>query len=153
MSKFSHSIAAVLSTLMIASVSYAQVAVNDPWVRATVAQQTSTGAFMLLTAQSDSKLVGAASTVANHVEIHEMTMENDIMKMRQIPELTLAANSAVALKPGGYHIMLIGLKRQIHAADVIPLTLTFEDNEGNRQHMDIQAPARSLRGGHSHKSH
>lgn len=155
MSRFSHSITALLSTLMIASASYAQVnhaqvQVDDPWVRATVPQQTSTGAFMLLTAQVDRKLVSAASPVAEHVELHKMTMENDIMKMRQIPELTLVAGKPVALKPGGYHIMLIGLKKQIKAIDIVPMTLTFEDNDGHRTHMQIQATARSLQGGHSH---
>ncbi|PJX25802.1 transporter [Advenella sp. S44] len=153
MSIFRHPLTVVLATFMIASVSYAQVMVQNPWVRATVAQQTSTGAFMLLTAKSDSKLIGATSTVADQVEIHKMTMEDEVMKMRQIPELALAANQPVALKPGGYHIMLIGLKRQINVADSIPLTLSFEDKDGNRRQVDIQATVRTLQGGHSHKSH
>jgi copper(I)-binding protein len=149
MSIFINAVVTLLSTLMVASASYAQVTVDDPWIRATIKQQTSTGAFMLLTAQSDSKLVSAASPVADHVELHKMTMENDIMKMRQIPELALAATEPIALKPGGYHIMLIGLKKQIKAADIIPVTLTFEDNNGNRTQMQIQATARPLHGDHS----
>ncbi|HBP29625.1 MAG: copper chaperone PCu(A)C [Advenella sp.] len=154
MSIFINTMAALLSTFMVASASYAQiiytqVKVDDPWVRATVPQQTTTGAFMLLTAQSDSKLVSAASPVAEHVELHTMTMENDIMKMRQIPELALAAAEPVALKSGGYHIMLIGLKKQISEGNMIPMTLTFEDNDGNRTHMQIQATARSLHDGAS----
>ena len=154
MSIFINALVALLSTFMAASaafaqINYTQVKVDDPWVRATVAQQTSTGAFMLLTAKSDSKLVGAASPVAEHVELHKMTMEDDIMKMRQIPELELAAAEQVALKPGGYHIMLINLKNQISEGNVIPMTLTFEDHVGNRTQMQIQATARSLHGGHS----
>lgn len=154
MSLFFNALVALLSTLMIASASYAQVnegqvKVDDPWVRATVPEQTSTGAFMLLTAQSDSKLVSAASPVAEHVELHKMTMENDIMKMRQISELALAAAKPVALKPGGYHIMLLGLKKQISEGNAIPITLIFEDKDGNRTQMQIQATARSLHGGHS----
>ena len=149
MSLFRNAITTLLSTFVIASTSYAQVTVDDPWVRSTVPQQTSTGAFMRLTAQSDSKLVSAATPVAEHVELHQMTMENDIMKMRQIPELTLVAAEPVALKPGGYHIMLIGLKKQISAHDQIPITLTFEDKAGQRTQMEIQATARSAQGGHS----
>lgn len=149
MSLFRNAITALLSTFVIASTSYAQVTVDEPWVRTTVPQQTSTGAFMRLTAQSDSKLVSAATPVAEHVELHQMTMENDIMKMRQIPELTLAAGEPVALRPGGYHIMLIGLKKQISAQDQIPITLTFEDKAGHRTQMEIQATARSPQGGHS----
>lgn len=139
----------LLATLMLASISYAQVTVDDPWVRATVPQQTSTGAFMRLTAQADSKLVSATSPVADHVELHRMIMENDVMKMRQIPELALAAGEPMALKPGGYHLMLIGLKKQINATDTIPVTLTFADKQGNRTHMPIQATARPLNGSHS----
>jgi copper(I)-binding protein len=154
MSIFINALLALLSMFMAASASYAQiihthVKVDDPWVRATVAQQTSTGAFMLLTAQSDSKLVGAASPVAEHLELHKMTMENDIMKMRQIPELALVAGQPVALEPGGYHIMLINLNKQISEGNVIPMTLTFENKDGNRTQLQIQATARSLHGGHS----
>ncbi|MGH8844812.1 MAG: copper chaperone PCu(A)C [Advenella sp.] len=149
MSIFINAMVALLSTFMVASASYAQVTVDDPWVRATVSQQTSTGVFMRLTAKSDSKLVKAATPVADHVELHKMTMEHDIMKMRQIPELALVAGQPVALEPGGYHIMLIGLNKQINAADIIPMTLTFEDNDGNRTQTQIQAIARSLHGGHS----
>ncbi len=149
MSLFFNALVALLSTFTVASTAYAQVAVDAPWVRATVAQQTSTGAFMLLTAKSDSKLVGAASPVAEHVELHKMTMENDIMKMRQIPELALVAGQPVALEPGGYHIMLINLNKQISEGNVIPMTLTFENKDGNRTQMQIQATARSLHGGHS----
>ncbi|MHC8946383.1 copper chaperone PCu(A)C [Advenella incenata] len=149
MSLFFNALVALLSTFIVASTAYAQVAVDAPWVRATVAQQTSTGAFMRLTAKSDSKLVGAASPVAEHVELHKMTMENDIMKMRQIPELALVAGQPVALEPGGYHIMLINLNKQISEGNVIPMTLTFENKDGNRTQMQIQATARSLHGGHS----
>lgn len=154
MSLFFNALLALLSTFMVASASYAQaskaqVTVDDPWVRATVPQQTTTGAFMRLTAQSDTKLVGAASPVADHVELHKMTMENDIMKMRQIPELALVADQPVALEPGGYHIMLININKQISKGNVIPMTLTFEDKDGNRTQMQIQATARSLHGGHS----
>jgi len=154
MSIFINALLALLSTFMVASASYAQVSkaqvtVDDPWVRATVPQQTTTGAFMQLTAQSDTKLVSAASPVADHVELHKMTMENDIMKMRQIPELALVAGQPVALEPGGYHIMLINLNKQISEGNVIPMTLTFEDKDGNRTQMQIQVTARSLHGGHS----
>ena len=75
----------------------ASVEIKDPWVRATVAQQKATGAFMQLTAKADSKLVEVKSPVAGVVEIHEMAMEKDVMKMRQVPGLALPAGKAVAL--------------------------------------------------------
>ena len=63
------------------------VKVEDAWVRGTVATQKATGAFMRLTPSANARLVEAKSPVAGVVEIHEMTLEKDIMKMRQIPGL------------------------------------------------------------------
>ena len=120
------------------------VDIKDPWVRATVAQQKATGAFMQLTAKADSKLVEAKSPVAGVVEIHEMAMDNNVMKMRQIPGLALPAGKAVELKPGGYHVMLMDLKGQVKEGDVVPVTLVFEGKDGKRESVEIKAPAKPL---------
>jgi len=120
--------------------------VKDAWVRATVPQQKATGAFMRLDATLDSKLVGATSPVSAHVEIHEMVMQDDVMKMRQVPSIALPAGQVVELKPGGYHIMLIDLKQQIQAGDQVPLTLVFEHADGRQERIDVQAQARPLAG-------
>lgn len=132
--------------LAVSTGAMAQVAVDikDPWVRATVAQQKATGAFMQLTAQSDSKLVEVKSPVAGVVEIHEMAMEKDVMKMRQVPGVALPAGKAVELKPGGYHVMLMDLKAQVKEGDTVPLTLVFEGKDGKRQNLDIKAAAKPL---------
>lgn len=122
----------------------ASVEIKDPWVRATVAQQKATGAFMQLTAKTDSKLVEARSPVAGVVEIHEMAMDKDVMKMRQIPGLALPAGKAVDLKPGGYHVMLLDLKAQVKEGDVVPVTLVFEGKDGKRENVEIKAPVRPL---------
>lgn len=122
----------------------ASVEIKDPWVRATVAQQKATGAFMQLTAKADSKLVEVKSPVAGVVEIHEMAMEKDVMKMRQVPGLALPAGKAVDLKPGGYHVMLLDLKAQVKAGDVVPFTLVFEGKNGQRENVEIKALARPL---------
>ncbi|WP_163837265.1 copper chaperone PCu(A)C, partial [Providencia stuartii] len=82
-----------------------------PWVRATVAPQKATGAFMQLTASKAVKVVAASSPVAAMVEIHEMKMEDGVMKMRAVDALALPAGQPVALKPGSYHVMLMGLQR------------------------------------------
>lgn len=122
----------------------ASVDIKDPWVRATVAQQKATGAFMQLTAKADSKLVEAKSPVAGVVEIHEMAMDNNVMKMRQIPGLALPAGKAVELKPGGYHVMLMDLKGQVKEGDVVPVTLVFEGKDGKRETVEVKAPAKPL---------
>ena len=103
----------LLAALVLAALSgpvAAQVKVGDPWVRATVPQQKATGAFMSLTAEKGTRLVEAKSPVAGVVEIHEMAMENNVMKMRAVPGLDLPAGKPVELKPGGYHVMLMDLK-------------------------------------------
>ena len=122
----------------------AQVTVNEPWVRATVASQKATGAFMQLSSPANTRLVAAKSSVANVVEIHEMAMVGDMMKMRAIPGIDVPAGKAVELKPGGYHVMLIDLKGQIKAGDTVPITLVFEGAYKKQQTVEIKAPARPL---------
>ncbi len=131
-------------TLLLATAAFAQVNIKDPWVRATVPQQKATGAFMQITAAKDAKLVEAKSAAAAVVEIHEMAMENNVMKMRAIPGLALPAGKAVDLKPGGYHVMLIDLKAQIKAGDTIPVTLVVEGKDGKRETIEVKAAARAL---------
>ncbi len=127
----------------------AQTTVKDAWVRGTVAQQKATGAFMRLTSEKNTRLVAVSSPVAGVVEIHEMAMENDVMKMRQIPGLDLAAGRTLDLKPGGYHVMLMDLKQQMKGGDVVPITLVFEDDAKKRFTQEIKAPVTALGGGNA----
>ena len=127
-----------------ASSVFAQVQVADPWVRATVAQQRATGAFMRLTAAQDARLVQAQSPAAKIVEIHEMRMEGEVMKMRAIDALDLPAGKTVELKPGGYHVMLIDLNAQLKEGEVVPLTLVVEGKDGKRQTLELNAPVKPL---------
>lgn len=123
----------------------AQVTVVDPWVRGTVAQQKATGAFMLLKAEQNSRLLAVKSSVAGLVEIHEMAMEKDIMKMRALPNgLVLPAGKTVELKPGGYHIMLIDLKQQMREGEAVPLTLIVEGHDKKQTQIEIKAPVKPL---------
>lgn len=137
-------IAALSCALGLASVASAQVTVNDPWVRGTVAQLKATGAFMQLTATEASRLVGVASPVAGTVEIHEMKMDAGVMKMRPITGLDLPAGKMVELRPGGYHVMLIDLKQPIAEGATVPLTLTVETKAGKRSTIEVQASVRAL---------
>ena len=138
-------IAFALASLSLAAAAHAQVTVSDPWVRATVPQQKATGAFMQLTAAKEARLVSASSPVAGVVEIHEMAMTDNVMKMRALPAgLELPAGKAVDLKPGGYHVMLMDLKGEVKEGDTVPLTLVFEGKDGKRQNLDIKATAKPL---------
>jgi copper(I)-binding protein len=132
----------------------AQVEVNDPWVRATVPQQTATGAFMQLRSAQAVRLVAAKSPVANTVEIHEMKMVDNVMKMRAVPGVDLPAGQTVELKPGGYHIMLLELKQQMKDGDSVTLTLVVEGADKKRESIEVRAVVRPLTAqpsGHHHK--
>nr|MBP6156051.1 copper chaperone PCu(A)C [Polaromonas sp.] len=82
-----------------------QVTIKEPWVRGTVAQQKATGAFMQISTDKEVRLIEAKApvSIAGVVEIHEMAMEKDVMKMRQIKGLDIAPGKVTELKPGGYH--------------------------------------------------
>lgn len=134
----------------------AQTTVAEPWVRSTVAGQKATGAFLQITSATGGTLVSAASPVAGVVEIHEMTMDGNVMKMRALPKgLTLPAGQAVALKPGGLHVMLMDLKQPLKAGDSVPLTLVVESAGNKRETLQIKATVRGAQAApaaaHDHK--
>jgi copper(I)-binding protein len=99
---------------------------------------------MQLSAAKDTKLVSASSPVTPIVEVHEMAMQDNVMRMRQIPALDLPAGKTVELKPGGYHVMLLDLKQQVKEGDTVPLTLVFEGKDGKRESVEVKAPVRAL---------
>ncbi|MFO6420630.1 copper chaperone PCu(A)C [Hylemonella sp. W303a] len=120
------------------------VDVKDAWARATVQGQKASGAFMKLTAKEGTRLVGAVSPVAGVVEVHEMKMEGDVMKMRAIAGLDLPAGQTVELKPGGYHVMLMDLKSALRADQTIPVTLLFKNAQGKESRQELQVPVRAM---------
>lgn len=137
-------LAAVFSVCaMLASLSaFAQADVTQAWVRPTVARQTSTGAFMRITAHDDARLVDASSPQARRVEIHEMKIDNGIMKMRPVDSVPLPAGQAVELKSGGYHLMLVDLKAPLKTGASVPITLIIETRNGRRESLTLEAPVR-----------
>jgi periplasmic copper chaperone A len=120
----------------------ADVEVKDAWARATVPGQKASGAFMTLTSAKGATLMGASSSVAQTVEIHEMKHEGDVMKMRAVPKVELPAGKAVDLT-GSYHIMLMGLNKELKVGDTVPLTLKLE-SKGKKENVSVNAEVRSL---------
>lgn len=118
----------------------ADVQVDQAWIRATVKGQMGTGGFMTLTSTMGATLVGFSSSVAKANQIHEMAMEGDVMRMREIPALPLPAGQAVALKPGGYHLMLVKLNKTLKAGDKVPVTLKFKDAQGRVFSQKLNVP-------------
>ena len=122
----------------------AQVTVSGAWARATVPQQKVTGAFARFETTEASRLVAVSSPAAARVEIHEMAMDGNMMKMREVSGVDVPAGQAVELKPGGYHLMLMDLKKPVAAGDAVPLVFTFETKGGKRHTVEVKAEARAL---------
>jgi len=127
------------------------ISVSDAWVRATVPQQKVTGVFMQLTAAQDARLVEVRSPIAGSAELHQMSMTDNVMKMRHIDGLDLPAGKAVGLTPGGYHVMLFDLKAPVKAGDKIALTLIVESHDKERKAIEITAVARGINGAPAYK--
>lgn len=127
--------------LGLGSSAYAQVTVDRAWVRATVPNQTATGAFMRMTADKDVQLTSVRSPVAGLAEVHEMTMDNGIMRMRAVGNLQLRAGQSVELKSGGYHLMMLELKHQIKKGETVPLTLEFKAADASISKVEVKAIA------------
>ncbi len=144
---------ASLLSFAAASTAYGQVTAKEPWVRATVPAQSATGAFMQLNAAKSARLVEARSPAAGRVEIHEMVMADNVMKMRAVSGIDLPAGRAVELKPGGYHVMLMNLKGQIKEGDTVALTLIVENKDGKRETVEVKALARPLSGAAGSEKH
>jgi periplasmic copper chaperone A len=152
-------LAALALFSMLGTQALAQVTVADPWIRGTVAQQSATGLFAVITSAPGGRLVAGSSPVAGVVEIHEMKMEGTTMRMRAVPSLELPAGKAVELKPGGFHVMLMDLKRPLKAGETVPVSLVVEAAGGKRETVEVKAVVRSLAGtaaakdDHGHHGH
>lgn len=127
-----------------AATAHAQVSVSGAWARGTVEGQKASGAYMQLRSTDGAALVGAESPAAGVVEIHEMRMEGNTMRMRAIPKLELPAGQAVELKPGGYHIMLMNLKGPLKKGESVPIRLKFQGKDGKPQELEVKAEVRDL---------
>lgn len=121
----------------------ATVVVTDAWVRPAAKGQRVTGGYLQIKAQESLTLLGAASPVAGRSELHEMKMDGDVMRMRALPGLAIAAGQTVSLQPGGNHLMLLDLKRPIAVGAKVPLTLKFRDARGQTFDRAVMAEARS----------
>ncbi len=140
-------IAACVLTTLIAAPALAgsaaeSVSANEPFVRMVPPGMTVSGAFMVLknADSKDHKLVKAESPVAQAVELHTHTNEGGVMKMRPIKDIEIKTKGEAVLKPGGLHVMLIGLKQELKEGDSVAITLTFEDGSSKK----VEAPVRKI---------
>ncbi|MCE9520968.1 MAG: copper chaperone PCu(A)C [Alphaproteobacteria bacterium] len=133
---FARSIVAVSAILLLTTVTalaheYASgpLKVVHPWSPSTTPGATVGAGYMKVVNLSPApiRLLGASSPAAARVEFHSMSMDGGVMRMRPLPEgLVVPANGQVQLKPGGMHMMLIGLNRPLTEEELVPLTLIFQ---------------------------
>jgi copper(I)-binding protein len=102
--------------------------IQHPWARPTVAGQSAGGGYLAIrnTGSAPDRLLGGTAAGAASVELHEMRMDGDVMRMREIKALELPAGKLVTLAPGGLHLMLTGLKAPLKIGDKLPVKLRFE---------------------------
>lgn len=131
----------------------ANISVTETWARTTVPGQKVSGGYFQITSDADARLVKASSTAVPRVEMHEMSMDGDVMRMREVKAIDLPKGKTVSLEPGGFHLMLMNLKKPIAAGDMIPVTLVVESG-GKKQTVDIKLEARAAGGsGMQHHHH
>ena len=130
-----------LALLVISTSALADVSVSHAWVRSTAPGQPVGAAYMQLMSDNDTVLVSASSPMAKAVEMHEMSMNGDVMKMRQLKQIELKAGQKVSLEPGGSHLMLIDVKHQIKPDEIVPIQLEFKDKSGKSKSVDLKVKA------------
>lgn len=118
----------------------APVDIGSPWARVVLQGQASSAAYMTLTAREPLTLTGATTPAAGIVEVHEMWMDGDVMKMRARETVALPAGQAVSFRPGGYHFMLMDLKAAFRPGTVVPMTLQFRDAQGKARELSVSVP-------------
>lgn len=119
------------------------VAITDAWARANAPGQKVGAAYMTLLSAQDSTMIKAEADIAGSVEIHSMSMENGVMKMRMLEELPLKAGKAEKLAPGGFHLMLFDLKKPLTAGENVNFTLSFKDAAGNITQQQVALPIKA----------
>jgi len=131
--------------------------VEGAWARATVPGQDSGMADLTITSKQAASLVGVSSPAAGSVQLHSMTHEGGMMKMREVSSIELPAGKPVVLGQSGYHLMLIGLKAPLKAGDSVPLTLNVKVVNKGVVKIEARAEVKPLAGTapqqHEHMHH
>jgi hypothetical protein len=156
MRKLAHRLLLSAAVLMLAGAAQAEISVTSPFSRASAPTAKAGAAFLTLNIDAGSdKLLGGSSPVAEKVELHTHLMDNGIAKMRPVEGgIAVAAGTPTELKPGGLHIMLIGLKAPLKQGESFPLTLNFEKAGSVTVNVPVQGPgAKAPMADHDHGGH
>jgi periplasmic copper chaperone A len=126
------------------------VQVKEAWARATVPGQKVAGVYLEIVSSRKARLTGVSTPAARVAELHSMTMDDGVMKMRQLPHIDLPAGQVVQLAPGGLHIMLFDLGKPLAVGDKLPLTLRVKiDGKQKKIPLEVQVRERQADSGSS----
>lgn len=133
------------ATLALAALAHSfklrEITIGHPYARTTAPGQSTGGAYLRFENRGpDDRLLGASSPAATGIELHDTKMDGDVMQMRQVDAIAVPSNKAVELKPGGLHLMLVGLKAPLKKGDVFPMTLRFEKAGEVTVQVNVEAP-------------
>ncbi|QPF82045.1 copper chaperone PCu(A)C [Bradyrhizobium genosp. L] len=153
---------AAIVALMLAAPAVAQevkagdLVITQAWTRATPNGAKIGGGYLTIENKGTApdRLVGGSADAAGKVEVHEMSMDNGVMKMRALDKgLTIEPGKTVKLAPGGYHLMMFDLKNPLKQGDKVPVTLEFEKAGKVAVSLDVQAVGAQAPGGDDHSGH
>lgn len=136
---------AVLLCALAAGIAFAQskgdLQLEKPWARATPPGASVGGGYLVIRNKgaAGDRLVGVSSPVSARMEMHEMAMERDIMRMREVKGFDVPAKGSVELKPGGFHLMFIDLKAPLKPGDKVPVTLRFEKAGEIKAELEVES--------------
>ncbi|MFA0013372.1 copper chaperone PCu(A)C [Vibrio lentus] len=145
--------ALALAGILLAPLAHAKgdIMVHDAYARATPPSAANSAVFTTLMNHSDKErsIVSATTPAAGKVELHDVIMDGDVMKMRQVQTIAIPANGQVELKPGSLHIMLFDLKDGLKEGEQISMTLTFANGETQT----FDAPVKKVMSGMKKMNH
>lgn len=139
----------LLSAMFIASILISacskkdSIEIKNQWVRASNDGQDVSAAYMTIVSNEDTSLIAIDSDVADVIEIHSMSMENGVMKMRMLDTLDLIAGKPTELSPGGFHLMLFDLKKPLTADNEAHFILHFKNKAGQEKTISVTSPIKA----------
>ena len=136
------SVALFAALLLAGGAALAQARADGAWARPSLPGQSSSAAYLTLQSPTAARLVEVRTPAAGIVELHEMALQGDVMRMRAVDVVELKPGQPVEFKPGGLHVMLMDLKQPLKAGDELPLTLVLEGADGKRQTLELKAAVR-----------
>jgi copper(I)-binding protein len=126
------------------------VTVTNAWARATAPGQKTAGVYLELKSDSNAAVVAVGSPLAATAELHSMTMQEGVMRMRPLPRIDLPAGQTVRLAPNGMHVMLVGLKRDLKPGNKLPIVLSIQASGMALTTLKLEAEVRGLDGSAPH---